>query len=408
MHMSPKIFTFPKDFIWGTATSAHQTEGNNTNSDWWEWEHKIPGPGDSTPEPSDIACDSYHRYKEDFEHAKQLNTNAIRISIEWARIEPEEGKFDDKEIEHYKRVLKTAQDLGLKTFVTLHHFTNPIWFSKKGGWTNFKSPEYFARYAKKCALEFGDRVDTFLTINEPQVYTLMSYFLGTWPPRKKNPYYALTVQINLMRGHRRAYDEIKKIKAIPVGIVKNIVWYEPHSKKFDLSLPFEALFAKILYFMNSDFFLRPIMNKTDLLGLNYYFTNRIRGFGLDNPNAFVSDLNWWIDPIGLERVLIDIKKYNKDIYITENGLADAKDRIRQDFINVMLNSCANAIEKAVPLKGYFHWSLIDNFEWHHGFWPRFGLIEIDRNDNLKRKPRKSAEFYAKICMEGKIYRQELG
>ena len=160
--------------------------------------------------------------------------------------------------------------------------------------------------------------------------------------------------------------------------------------------------------MNSTFFIKQIINKTDLIGLNYYFTNRIKGFGINNPNAFVSDLNWWIDPVGLEKILLDLKKYNKDIYITENGLADAKDRIRADFIKVMLTSCANAIEKAVPLKGYFHWSLLDNYEWHHGYWPRFGLIAIDRDDNFKRTPRKSFEVYSKICKENKIKKQKIG
>lgn len=405
--MVEKIFTFPKDFVWGTATSAYQTEGNNKNTDWWE-EEQITSTADIAPEPSGIACDSYNRYEEDFKLAKSLNTNAIRLSVEWARIEPEEGVFDQIEIDHYKKVLQTAQSLGLKTYVTLHHFTNPLWFSKIGGWTNMKSADYFSRYARKCAEEFDGLADMFFTINEPQVYALMSYTVGTWPPYKKNYFSSLMVQINFMRAHRKAYDEMKKVNPAPVGIVKNIVWYEVHNKRFDISYPFEALIAKFLYFLNSDFFLRPIMSKTDTIGLNYYFTNRIKGFGLDNPNAFVSDLNWWIDPIGLEKVLLDLKKYHKDIYITENGLADAKDKIRSEFINVMLTSCAHAIEQAVPLRGYFHWSLLDNYEWHHGFWPRFGLIEINRTNDLERKPRKSAEFYAKICKEGKITKQVLG
>jgi len=405
---SNKTFTFPKDFLWGTAVSSYQVEGNNDNTDWWEWEHSDPKPGDTKPEPSEIACDFYNRYKGDFEIAVDtLDNNAIRISVEWARIEPQEGKFNQGEINHYKKMLQTAQQMGLKTFVTLHHFTNPIWFAKKGGWISWKSPEYFARYAKKCAEEFNGWVDAFLTINEPQVYALMAYTVGTWPPNERNLWHSLVCQINFMRSHRRAYDAIKEVKAVPVGIVKNIVWYEIHNKKFHLNWLTETLIAKLLYFMNSDFFLRPIMSKTDIIGLNYYFTNRIKGFGLNNPNAFVSDLNWWIDPIGLEKVLLDLKKYNKDIYITENGLADSRDRIRSEFINVMLTACANAMEKAVPLKGYFHWSLIDNYEWHHGFWPRFGLVEIDRENDLKRKPRNSALFYAKICKEGKITKQEL-
>lgn len=404
--MKSTEYEFPNDFIWGTATSAYQTEGNNNKTDWWEWESN----NKNSPvkvQASKIACDSYNRYKEDFDLAKKLNTNAIRISIEWARIEPENGRFDEKEIEHYKDVLKYAKSIGLKTFVTLHHFTNPKWFLKLGGWNNRKSKDYFARYANKCAVELDEHIDTYLTINEPQVYTMMSYFLGKWPPNKINYINSYWVQINFARAHNLAYKQIKKVSYKPVGIVKNIVWYEAHSKKYSLKWLIEKIIAKGLYFLNSKFFLDKIIKNTDLIGLNYYFTNRIKGFGINNPNAFVSDLNWWIDPKGLEKVLLDLKKYNKDIYITENGLADKKDRIRSDFINVMLSSCANAIEKAVPLKGYFHWSLIDNFEWHHGFWPRFGLIEIDRENNLKRIPRKSAEFYSKICKENKIYRQKV-
>ena len=197
--MNNNEFEFPNEFIWGTATSAHQVEGNNKNSDWWEWENKDTKNYSIKPQPSTVACDSYNRYKEDFDLAKSLNTNAIRISIEWARIEPENGVFDEKEIIHYKKVLKYAKSIGLKTYVTLHHFTNPIWFTKLGGWTNGKSNQYFARYCKKCAVEFDEYIDTYLTINEPQVYTLMSYFLGVWPPNKKNYWYSLTVQLNFIK-----------------------------------------------------------------------------------------------------------------------------------------------------------------------------------------------------------------
>ncbi len=202
---------FPAHFLWGTATSAYQIEGNNSNTDWWYWENNKKRGQKYPLESSGLACDSYNRYEEDFDLCKELNNNAVRISVEWARIEPSEGKFDYREIAHYKKVLSAAKDRGLKTFVTLHHFTNPLWFYKKGGWTNIRSPHYFARYAKECAKEFGPLVDVYLTINEPQVYALMSYTVGKWPPNKSNLFLSLIVQLNLMSAHNEAYKKIKSV-----------------------------------------------------------------------------------------------------------------------------------------------------------------------------------------------------
>jgi len=400
---SSKQFQFPKDFIWGTATSAHQTEGNNNNSDWWQWEQSkdYKNPTREYPlDPSGIACDSYSRYEEDFDLCVKLNNNAVRISIEWARIEPKEDEFSESEILHYRKVLESAKSRGLKTFVTLHHFSNPIWFAKKGGFANFKAPQYFAKYAKKCSEEFGDLIDKFATINEPQVYALQSYTNGTWPPNKVNPFLSLIVQLNMIRAHKSAYASIKSInKDYQVGLVKNIVWYEVETLGF---LGIDKLVSNFLTFLGNRFFLVPISKNLDYIGLNYYFTNRIKWFKTQNPNDRVTDLGWWINPKGLENVLLSLKSMNIPIYITENGLADSKDALRKDFIEDMIKACAEAINNGVNLKGYFHWSLLDNYEWHHGFWPRFGLVEVDREDGLKRKPRPSFYYYAKICQTNRI------
>lgn len=401
-------YTFPKDFIWGTATSAHQIEGDNTNSDWWEWEqsksYTSKNAREFPLEPSGLACDSYNRYEEDFDLCVGLNNNAVRISIEWARIEPEEGSFDEKEIEHYRKVLKAAKDRGLKTFVTLHHFTNPIWFSNIGGWMNIKAPEYFAKYSKKCAEELHDLIDVYLTINEPQVYIYMSYFHGIWPPNKSNTLISLWGHFILARANNKSYDAIKavhkskKLKVPKVGIVKNIVCYEVSSSSKN---PFDGITAGFLNFIGRDFLLLLMKGKFDLIGLNYYFTNRIENMKTKNPDDVTSDLGWWIYPKGLEKVLVSLKKYKVDIFVTENGLADDKDLKREEFISGMLASCANAIKAGVKLKGYFHWSLLDNYEWHHGFWPCFGLVKIDRK-TLERIKRPSYDFYAKICKSGEL------
>mgnify|MGYP006425431169 FL=1 len=195
---------FPEDFVWGTATAAHQVEGNNKNSDWWHWE--LNSAGKKGPaEASGIACDSYNRFEEDFDLCQKLNNNAVRISIEWARIEPERGKFDEHALDHYKKILKAAKERGLQTFVTLHHFTSPKWLADMGGWANMDTPELFAKYAERCEQEFTTLIDKYMTINEPQVYMSMSFLTGKWPPNKKNPILGLLVEINMQRAHKKAY-----------------------------------------------------------------------------------------------------------------------------------------------------------------------------------------------------------
>ncbi len=394
------VFTFPKDFLWGTATSAHQTEGNNKNSDWWKWE-QTKDPNRPYPlEPSAKACDSYNRYEEDFNLCQDLNNNAVRISIEWARIQPTKNTFNKEELAHYKKVLKAAQERNLKTFVTLHHFTNPLWFVKKGGWLNPTAPKYFAKYAQVCAQELGDLIDVFLTINEPQVYVLEAYVRGMWPPNKKNLLLSLMAQINLLRAHTKAYKAIKSVNSrYKVGLVKNIVWYEYLPSKLAF---IDKVAARILYFVGNGLFLKPIKNCLDLIGLNYYFTTQLKGLRVKNKNDIVSDLGWWVYPKGLEHILLELKKYKLPIYVTENGTADKADRIREEFLEEMLKSCARAIKQGVALQGYFYWSLIDNYEWHQGFWPKFGLVYIERDKNLRRIPRKSFHRYADICKDGKI------
>lgn len=402
-------YTFPRDFLWGTATAGHQIEGDNKNSDWWLWENRdrtkdsglFDHSKDKWPlEPSNKACDSYNRYEEDLDLAVQLNNNAIRFGVEWARLEPAPGKFEQKEFEHYKKVMQAAKDRGLKTFVTLHHFTSPVWLYNRGGWLNRGVPKLFARYAQKCAEEFGDLIDVYLTINEPQIYAAMSYLAGRWPPQCTNPLKAQLVQLNMMRAHNKAYKAIKEIDSYIVGIVKNISWYKVPPGSVN---PADLALAGLLRFLNSGYFLGPVKKNLDVLGLNYYFTSHVRNLNpRNNPNDRVSDLGWWLEPSGLHNILIRLKRYHLPIYITENGLADAEDKYRSQYIKEILQQCALALEKGAPLRGYFHWSLLDNYEWHHGYWPRFGLVEIDHENNLQRKPRPSFHEYAKICKSGTI------
>lgn len=392
-------YAFPEDFLWGTAIAAHQVEGNNTNSDWWRWEQSKKTGQKYPLEPSGVGCDFYNRYEEDFELCRRFNQNAIRLSVEWARIQPTPDVFSDEELRHYRKMLMAAHDQGLKTFVTLHHFTSPIWFADQGGWHSGKSPALFADYARVCAEAFGDLVDAFITINEPQVYALKSYTDGTWPPNKRNLLLSYYVQKNLIQGHNRAYEAIKQVMDVPIGIAKHIVWYE--ADPFNSHM-IDRTAARVLNYLNDKFFLVPIVQHLDFIGLNYYFTNRIRNLRFDNPTDYVSDMGWWINPGGLGNLLQKLKQYNLPIYVTENGLADATDKYRKHFLRDMLLACGQAILGGVDLRGYFHWSLMDNYEWHQGYWPRFGLIQIDRENNLRRIPRESFYYYAQICKNKKV------
>jgi len=265
---------------------------------------------------------------------------------------------------------------------------------------HFFATAKYAKYAKKCAEEFDDLVDVFLTINEPQVYALQAYTNGMWPPNKISPYLSYLVQINMIRAHKKAYKAIKSVsKDYPVGIVKNIVWYDFSPNQFAF---LDKIVTRFFFFLNNGFFLKPLKNHMDLIGLNFYFTTRLKGLRLNNKDDIQSDLGWWVYPPGLEKVLLHLKNYNVPLYITENGVADCTDRIRTKFIRDMLAATARAIKHGADVKGYFHWSLLDNYEWHEGFWPKFGLVHVDRENNLERKPRESFYYYADICESGRI------
>ena len=260
------VLKFPKGFVWGTATSAHQIEGDNINSDWWEAEQK-----GVLPWKSGKACDSYNRYEEDFGLAKAMNNNAHRFSIEWARIEPEEGKFDEKEVEHYREVLQALQNRGLEPFVTLFHFTVPLWFAKKGGWINKKAPEYFERYARYVVERLAKDARYWITINEPLIFTYNAYVGGVFPPKKKNLFGALRVAQNLIKAHQRVYKAIKEINVqTQVGITKNNSYFGPHANQF-ISRPITSLTKK---FWNR-WFLDRMQHHIDFIGIQYYFYIKI-------------------------------------------------------------------------------------------------------------------------------------
>ena len=372
---------FPEGFYWGAATSSFQTEGGIENMDWAKAarEGKVP--------PIGRACDFYNRYESDFDIAKSLGHNCHRISIEWSRIEPEEGKFDESEIEHYLAVLAALRARHLKPFITLWHFSLPLWFSETGGFERSDSPQIFARYCGYVAKKLGNDCRHFATINEPIVFASNGLLRGTRPPFKKNSFFTyMRVRRNLARAHNLAYDAVKKAAfGAEVGIVKNIVYFHANWN------PFNIIAAWIMNWHWTHSFLMRVHRKCDSIGVNYYIHKK---FG-DTARYDKTDMGWDMYPEGLCGALLMVRRYEKPVWVAEAGVADAADRIRADYVTRLIRCMYTAIQNGVDLRGYMYWSLLDNYELAQGYTKRFGLVEIDY-DTLERKIRPSAYVYKEI------------
>lgn len=403
-------FQFPKDFLWGTATSSHQIEGGNDKNDWWEWEKK-KGHIDNN-ERSGNAADSWNQWQEDLAAAKGMHLNVQRFSIEWSRVEPKEGEWDENAIAHYRKILQAHHDAGMKVMLTLYHFTLPQWVAKKGGWSSRRTAKYFKRFVAKMAVEYAPLVDFWITINEPIILLSQGYLYGTWPPGKKSVWKLMRAFFHLARAHRLAYRTIhrvcrKQIKKKPrVGIAKNVISYSPYRRhSFG-----DALFVKIIDWLWNHSFYSFTERTHDFIGINYYFHYRIAFASKDAEHLFfqvrkedreASALGWEIYPTGIFSVLRDMMRYRKPIYVTENGIATSNDRKRVRFLIGYVKEMYHAIKSGADVRGYCYWSLIDNFEWDKGFDPRFGLIDIDYK-TFKRTPRRSAFIYAQIARDNQL------
>lgn len=422
-------------FLWGAATSSHQIEGNNKNNDWWAWEQKGKV---ETGETSGPATDHWNRFQEDLNLAAQLGLNAYRFSIEWSRWEPSPGVWDQKAIDWYRHLIHECERKKLKPMVTLHHFTSPLWFSEQGGFLQSDSPFYFLRFVKKVVEELGDRINLWCTFNEPMVLAVGQYLGGFMPPGEFKPDEVGQLCYHMLKSHVYSYDLIHRHTQsrrgpwredpIEVGIANNMVDFYPDRKwnpievglaqvcrRFFNRSWWDAITGRQQHFGIPWLIPSPPQvvealgrNTCDYLGINYYTKGYLKwtatsDFQADFPikieffknSEIKSELDWAIHPKGLGRMIRFAKQFGLPIYITENGIADAQDRYRSQYLLSHLSQVAQELEGGAPVKGYFHWSLIDNFEWIKGFGPRFGLIEIDYSD-FKRMPRPSAELYAKI------------
>lgn len=413
---------FPEDFLWGTATAAHQVEGGNHANDWWAWE-SVPG-RIKNGDRSDPACDHYRRYREDFALLAGLHQNAHRLSLEWSRIEPGEGQFSAEAIAHYRDVLEALRSAGLEPVVTLHHFTNPAWIAQAGGWDAPRTAERFAAYVDRVMLELGELADRWVTINEPTVVAYQGYVHGEWPPGRRDLGAAARVLVTLLRGHWLAYERIKARRPeAQVGLAHHLRVFDPARSWAPQDRLVAAAFERVF----NETMLRSLRNgrlafpltragrasgprrSQDFIGLNYYtrelvkFNRRYRAelFGqrVLKPHVLRSDLDWEVYPEGLYRTLLRLRRERLPVLVLENGIADRDDTLRPDFVISHAHAMLRALAAGVPLKGYFHWTSIDNFEWAEGYSAKFGLLANDL-ETQERTLRPSARVFAEICRTG--------
>jgi beta-glucosidase len=389
---------FPPGFLWGAATAAHQIEGGNTNTDWWRAEER-----GTVPWRSGDACASWQRWPDDVRLLRALGLNAYRLSVEWARVEPEPGRFDRSALDHYRRQLEALRAAGIEPLVTLHHFTNPLWVAERGAWTNPAIVPRFAAYAERVAAAVGDLVRWWMTVNEPGVMGTLGYLDGVWPPHRVGAVRAYLRHVRgCAAGHAAARQALRARRPDALA-----------SCAFDLypmqplrpTNPLDRVAARWYDWLRHGLLFELTAPALDWVGVNYYFRLLVEWVP-SSRHAFVrtrfgpgekTDYGWEIYPEGLYTVLRRAGGFGKPVIVTENGLADAADARRARFIEEHLRQAHRAWRDGCDLRGYLHWSLMDNFEWSEGYTKRFGLAAVDfARPDKPRTPRPSAETYKAI------------
>jgi beta-glucosidase len=371
-------------FLWGTSTSAYQIEGGNTNCDWWRYERSE---GTHAVEVCGDACDSWNRYEEDLDILAGLGLNAFRLSVEWARIEPEHGVFSREALEHYRRVLEACHTRGVTPVVTLHHFTLPLWVADAGG---FESPDiasWMAAYARVVAAALGDLIGVACTINEPNIVAIMGYLIGLFPPQVTSWDRFVAVNATLRACHVAMRDELKAGPGdYPVGLPLSMQEYEAVAGFEDQLSSFrEEMEDKYLTSLRGE----------DYVGVQCYTKLVVGPDGVvTEPDGEVTDMGYLYWPQCVYyTVRRAIELSGAPIIVTENGIGTADDTQRIRYLDEALRGVRALLDDGLDVRGYFQWSLLDNFEWTFGYRPRFGLIEVDRT-TFVRTPKPSAQWFA--------------
>ncbi len=394
----------PDGFLWGVATAAHQIEGGNTNNDWWRFEH---APGSSVAEPSGVACDSWNRWREDLDLIQDMGLNAYRFSLEWSRIEPSEGVFDDAALGRYRDMLLGCREREIKACVTFHHFTLPLWLADKGGVDCEDFAPLFARYCGVAVGRLGDLIDVACTLNEPSVVGMMGYLLGGWPPGVAGDLAAYArATDNLVAAHRAGADALRAGPGdFPIGLALAIpdvvfhpdgTWDGPGYRVDELP-PLEGPLNAIKRLMFDAWI--EAARGDDFVGVQTYSEVHMGPDGQNLPipeGVRMTQMSWTYTPEALGRaVRLAASATGVPVIVTENGLATEDDAERVEYISRALAALRAAMDDGVDVRGYFYWSLLDNFEWAEGYRPKFGLATCDR-ETLDRAPKPAATYYAGI------------
>lgn len=446
--------SFPKGFIWGTASAAYQVEGGHGDFDsWGKWETQTDGTGKPrTLHRSGIANDEWHRYPVDIANMKDIGFNSYRFSLSWSKIEPTAGQYDEAALAHYDQLIDDLLAAGIMPMITLHHFSHPAWFEAKGAFDNPENIDHFVRFAQTVFARYGDRVAFWGTFNEPAVYAYGRHVELKYPTPYDTPDFNRLG--NTLKNTLIAHDAVyRKIKSMPngekaqVGMVKSLMQMDP-ANSWDPGDVVVAHYANKLfvdaylnYFDNGlfDFEALPVgaevvynnpvpeQPNLDFIGLNYYSHNAFdfnwSDLDIDKaskplvfPGEAATDLNYGYYPEGLYRAIREVSRIDKPIYITENGigLGPEREKLRTEHLKTALYDVSKAIDEGYDVRGYYYWSLNDNFEWEHGYSKQFGLFHVKRGDvhtedqtanhseaTLERTPKPTALYFKEVLLRVK-------
>lgn len=409
-------FSIPDGFLMGVATASMQIEGGAVNANWNDWYAQGFIKDDTDPA---TANDHWEKWQEDTQLMAQMGLRLYRFSVEWARLFPEEGKVDESAVAHYRQELMLLREKGIRPLLTIHHFSNPMWFEQKGAFENWENVMHYLDLVELVVYRFGDLCSDYITINEPNVYAVNSYFFGQWPPAKRSLKTTIAVMENLAYCHIRAYEMIHAIRKemgyndTMVGCANHLRVFAPKNSKnpwhkFCARLSSRLFQDALTEAMTLGRFSFPLENcgnlqegeYTDFIGLNYYTRSTVSGIGDGvRKGSPRNDLNWEIYPQGIEECaekLYDILP--RPIWITENGTCDNDDRFRSKYLYEHLEVISRS---KLPFERYYHWCFCDNFEWVEGNSAKFGLVQVDP-ETRERTIKASGLFYSDIIQNSGV------